>query len=111
MSDQVKIVVTVPEDAADALREASGNAGAGKIGEYSFCSFSLKGTGRFLPSDKANPAIGTQGQLEQVTEERIEVTCDKKMMQAVVTAIRKAHPYEEPAINIYPLLDVDKSEG
>ena len=110
MSEQVKIVVTVPEDTADAVREAIGKAGAGRIGEYGHCSFTIKGTGRFLPGDKANPAIGAQGQLEQVAEERIEVTCDRGLAENAIAAIRQAHPYEEPAIDVYPLLDIDKLE-
>ncbi len=105
MSERVKIVVTVPEDAADVLREAMGQAGAGEIGEYSHCSFSVKGVGRFLPSDQANPAVGSRGQLERVTEERIEVTCSVDLLDQVTEVIRQAHPYEEPVIDIYPLLD------
>lgn len=65
------------------------------------CSFSVKGTGRFLPIDGANPAIGQVGKLEEATEERIEITCDSESVKAVVTAIRIAHSYEEPAIDIY----------
>lgn len=98
-----KIVVTVPENEADKLREAIGNAGGGKVGNYTHCSFSVKGTGRFLPVDGANPAIGQVGQLEEVAEERIEITCDSESVKAVVAAIRGAHSYEEPSINIYKL--------
>jgi len=98
-----KIVVTVPEDEADKLREAIGNAGGGKVGNYTYCSFSVKGTGRFLPIDGANPTIGQVGQLETVTEERIEITCDNDSVKEVVAAIREAHSYEEPAIDVYKL--------
>lgn len=69
----VKIIVTVPESEADSLREVIGRAGAGKVGNYVHCSFSLKDTGRFMPQNGANPAIGQVGRLEQVEEERIEV--------------------------------------
>lgn len=101
-----KIVVTVPEDEADNLREAIGNAGGGKVGNYTHCSFSVKGTGRFLPVDGAKPAIGHVGQPEEVAEERIEITCDDDSVKAVVAAIRDAHSYEEPAIDVYKLEDV-----
>jgi hypothetical protein len=103
--DIVKIVVGVPESHADAVREAIGNAGAGKFGNYSFCSFSSKGVGRFLAGKGSHPAVGTIGKLEEVIEERIEVTCQKDLVDTVVKAIKKAHPYEVPVIDIYPLLN------
>ncbi len=101
-----KIVVTVPEDQADALRQAIGNAGGGKVGNYTHCSFSIKGTGRFLPTEGAKPAIGQVGQPEEVAEERIEVTCSGDTVKAVVAAIRQAHSYEEPTIDVYELTDL-----
>lgn len=100
-----KVVVTVPEGDANALREVIGNAGGGEIGNYTHCSFSVKGTGRFLPVDGASPAIGEVGKLEEVAEERIEVTCDEENLKAVVEAIRQHHSYEEPAIDLYKLED------
>ncbi|MEI8187552.1 MAG: hypothetical protein WCG30_01230 [Candidatus Saccharibacteria bacterium] len=104
MSKLVKLVVTVPELDADNLRKAIGDADGGKIGNYSHCSFSVKGIGRFLPENGANPAIGEVGKPEEVLEERIEVTCEADKLKNVIDAIRKAHPYEEPAIDIYPML-------
>lgn len=104
MSQLVKIVVTVPEADADNLRYAIGNADGGKIGNYTHCSFSIKGIGRFKPEEGANPTIGKLGKLEQVAEERIEVTCEQNKLKNVIQAIRKVHPYEEPAIDIYPML-------
>lgn len=101
-----KVVVTVPENEADKLREAIGSAGGGKVGNYTHCSFSVKGTGRFLPVDGANPAIGQVGQLEEVAEERIEITCDGESVKAVVDAIRATHSYEEPAIDVYELAEL-----
>jgi len=101
-----KIIVTVPENEAGRLREAIGNAGGGKIGNYTHCSFSVKGTGRFLPTDGANPTIGHVGQAEEVAEERIEITCDGDNVKAVVAIIREVHPYEEPAIDVYELANL-----
>jgi hypothetical protein len=102
---RVKIVVTVPPENADAIREALGKTGAGKLGSYTYCSFSVIGTGRFLPDENAHPHIGTPNKLEVVTEERIEVICPCTDAKIIITALRAAHPYEEPAIDIYPLLD------
>jgi hypothetical protein len=98
-----KIVVTVPIEGADKVRQAVGEAGGGKIGNYSFCSFSVRGIGRFLPEEGANPSIGNVGKLEEVIEERIEITCNDEDVASVTTAIRKSHPYEEPAIDVYVL--------
>lgn len=103
MSQFVKIVVTVPETHADAVREAIGNAGGGRVGNYSHCSFSSKGIGRFLPIEGANPAIGVVGTPEQVPEERIEVTCERGLLSTVVAAIKSVHPYEEIALDVYSL--------
>lgn len=101
----VKIVTFVPVENASAIRQALGNAGAGHIGEYSFCSYSVVGKGRFVPSSSAHPHIGTAGQAEAVDEERVEVVCDRANAKAVIAALRLAHPYEEVAFDIYPLVD------
>ncbi len=105
--DKVKIVVFAPEAHADTIREAIGKAGGGVIGKYSHCSFSIKGVGRFKPLKGAKPAIGRVGQFESVKEERIELVCPKSKVKKVLKAINKAHPYEEPATDIYPLLELD----
>jgi len=98
-----KIVVTVPVESAVKVREATGKAGGGKQSNYSFCSFSVRGVGRFKPEEGAHPAIGEVGKLEEVEEERIEVTVADEFVSEIVAAIRAAHPYEEPVIDIYPL--------
>ncbi|PIZ00311.1 hypothetical protein COY62_03250 [bacterium (Candidatus Howlettbacteria) CG_4_10_14_0_8_um_filter_40_9] len=105
MKDLVKIVVTVPEKDADKLRKAISDAGVGKAGDYTHCSFSVKGVGRFLPQDGAHPTIGQVGKLEEVVEERIEVTCEKDQWEDIVQIIKNNHPYEEPVIDVYPLLN------
>lgn len=101
---RVKITTTVPSENADALREALGKAGAGVIGEYSFCSFSVVGKGRFKAGDNSNPHIGKPGEFEVVEEEQVEVTCDQDKAKQVIAALRQSHPYEEPIIEITPLL-------
>lgn len=103
MAKSVKIVVGVPETHADKVRKAMGDAGAGKIGDYSHCSFSAKGIGRFKPLAGANPSIGEIGKIEEVAEEQIETVCLKKDLEKVIDAIKRVHPYEEIAISIYPL--------
>ena len=102
---KVKIITFVPIEDADSVRKALGDAGAGQIGEYSFCSYSVIGEGRFTPSDNANPHIGRQGVAEIVKEERIEVVCSRVNAKEVIEAMKRAHPYEEVAFDIYPLID------
>lgn len=105
-SKNVKIVVFVPISHADIVREAMGESGAGEIGNYTFCSFSTKGIGRFKPGEGANPTIGRVGILESVDEERIEAVCSRDRVKDVIDAIKKVHPYEEAALDIYPLEEI-----
>ena len=100
----VKIVVYVPETHADAVRKALGEAGAGAVGDYAYTSFSVKGVGRFLPLAAAHPAIGKAGVMEEVVEERIETVCYRKDLDKIIVAVKKVHPYEEVAIDVYPLV-------
>jgi hypothetical protein len=106
MIELVKLVIFIPEENADDMRATLGEAGAGTIGEYTFCSFSTKGLARFKPSDSANPHIGTANKMETVTEERIEVACEKEQAPRIITLIKDAHPYEEVVIDIYPMLSL-----
>lgn len=103
MAGRKKIVVYVPLSHADAVRAAIGEAGGGKLGNYSFCSFSTRGMGRFQPGEGAAPHIGSAGKREQVEEERIEVTCDPDVVGKVIAAIKAAHPYEEIPLDVYAL--------
>lgn len=104
---RVKIFVTVPQKSVTKVRNAVCKAGAGVIGNYSFCTSSTKATGTFLPNEKANPFLGEKGKLEIVEEEKLEFVCEVSKVKNVIKALRKAHPYEEPAIDIVPLLDED----
>ena len=103
--NKVKIYVTIPEDYTEQVRNAICNAGAGVIGEYTFCTTSVKSIGTFIPSSNANPYIGKNNELEIVNEDKLEVICDIKIAKQVISELRKAHPYEEPAIDIVPLID------
>lgn len=102
---KVKIFVMVPKENLDDVRTAMCNAGAGVIGNYTFCSTSTKSVGTFIPSDNAKPYIGEQNKLEFVEEEKLEVICDVENVKNVIQELRKKHPYEEPAIDIVPLMD------
>ncbi|OGH72205.1 MAG: hypothetical protein A2921_03710 [Candidatus Magasanikbacteria bacterium RIFCSPLOWO2_01_FULL_43_20b] len=106
-SEFVKIRVTVPRgEVAEKVRQVLGEAGAGVQGNYDNCSFSYPVVGRFRPLAGANPAIGSVGKLEEVEEEMIEMLCHKDKVEEVIAALKKAHPYEEPAIDIIPRLEV-----
>jgi hypothetical protein len=102
----VKIRVAVPVDSADAVRRALAEAGAGVQGNYDQCSASWKQVGRFRPLSGAKPAIGAVGALEAVEEEVIETLCSQDKVAAAVAAVKKVHPYEEPAIDIISRFEV-----
>ena len=104
---RVKIFVTVPPENVEEVRTAVCKAGGGVIGNYSFCTSSTKSEGTFLPNEKATPYIGKRGALEFVEEEKLEFVCDVTKVKGVLSALREAHPYEEPAIDIVPLIDED----
>jgi len=110
-SNYVTIVFTVPETHADAVREAMGRAGAGRVGNYSFCSYSSKGIGRFMPNHGSHPYLGKEGVLEEVAEERIETVCSKDVLENVLEEIKKAHPYEEMVIDIYPVYEIGRKKA
>ncbi len=106
-----KWVVFVPAADADAVREALFAAGAGRIGEYSHCSWTVAGTGQFLPHDGASPAIGEVGTVEKVSEDRVEVIAPARLRAKILAAMRAAHPYEEPAFDILPLAPIPGDVG
>lgn len=98
-----KVVVYVPEEAADQVRDTMAEAGAGHIGNYAFCSFRSLGTGTFLPLPGADPYVGDIGNLEEVSEFRLEMIVSEWKLQRVVDAMLLKHPYEEVAYDIVPL--------
>ena len=100
-----KLVVFVPSEALDAVRDAVFAAGAGRIGEYERCSWYAAGTGTFLGGEETSPALGERGQEERVSELRLETVYPADREADVVRALREAHPYEEPAFDLYPLAD------
>jgi dinuclear metal center YbgI/SA1388 family protein len=98
-----KLVVFVPESHHEAVRNAVFNAGAGGIGHYSHCSFTLEGTGTFLPGEGSKPFIGKPGQFETVKEVRLETVLSEGIERKVIQAMLKAHPYEEVAYDLYSM--------
>lgn len=106
--EHVKIAVFVPVTHADIVRKAIGDAGAGALGNYSHCSFSSRGIGRFKPNEKAKPHIGEANKIEEVDEEKIEVICPRTAAKTIIAAIKKVHPYEEVALDVYPLMDEEE---
>ena len=99
-----KLVVFVPPEALDPVRDALFAAGAGRIGAYERCSWYTEGTGTFLGGEGTEPAVGEAGGEERVPELRLETVFPAERHEEVVAALRRAHPYEEPAFDVYQLL-------
>jgi hypothetical protein len=99
-----KLVVFVPGEALDAVRDAVFAAGAGRIGDYERCSWYAEGTGTFLGGEGSSPTVGEAGREERVPEFRLETVFPAEKLDEIVAALRSAHPYEEPAYDVYPLV-------
>jgi dinuclear metal center YbgI/SA1388 family protein len=113
-SDQarfIKLVAFIPEEHFSKVSQAVFEAGAGHIGEYSHCGFSLEGEGSFLPGEKTDPFIGRSGKLEKVQERRFETVLPQAFKGRVLKALKEAHPYEEVAYDLYSLKDVESNQG
>lgn len=103
-ASQLKLVTFVPEKDADRVAQALFDAGAGRIGGYTHCSFQTKGIGTFFGEEgKTNPAVGESGRLERADELRIETVVSLSKVEQVIRALRRAHPYEEPAFDLNQL--------
>ena len=109
--NQIKLVVFVPEDNVEKVSNAIHRSGGGIIGNYSNCSFRIKGTGTFKGAEETNPAIGTKDKLESVDEIRLEVIVDNWKLPEVIVAMKSAHPYEEVAYDLYPLKNENSNYG
>ncbi|MFC7320903.1 Nif3-like dinuclear metal center hexameric protein [Halobacillus campisalis] len=107
----VKLTVFVPESHTDYVRDAISEAGAGHIGDYSHCTYQVSGEGTFKPLEGSNPLIGSQGDLEKVKEDRLETILPKEKVDTVIHSMRKAHPYEEAAYDVFPLLNEGQKRG
>ena len=100
-----KLVVFVPREALDPVREALFEAGAGRIGDYERCSWYTEGTGTFLAGQSASPSLGQPGREPRLAELRLETVYPAEREAEVVAALRRAHPYEEPAFDLYPVAE------
>ena len=105
MTDRVKLVWFVPEDWLEATRDAVFKAGGGRIGDYERCSWYTAGTGTFLGGEETAPAVGERGREERVPELRVETVVPRDRLENAIAALVHAHPYEEPAYDVYPLVD------
>jgi dinuclear metal center YbgI/SA1388 family protein len=110
-SELLKLVVYVPKGYEEDIKKALGDAGAGSIGQYSRCSFISEGKGEFVPLEGTNPFTGLLGKVERVEEARIETVLPAQLEKKVLSAMIKAHPYEEVAYDVYPLKNKSKSLG
>jgi hypothetical protein len=102
---RLKLVWFVPEEALHATRDAVFAAGGGRIGGYERCSWYAAGTGTFYGGEGTSPALGESGREERVAELRVETVVPEGRIRDAIVALRLAHPYEEPAYDVYPLVD------
>lgn len=102
-----KLVFFVPESHKELVKEAIFNAGAGQFDGYEFCSWETLGTGQFRPLSGSQPFIGESGKIERVNEYRVETICTNDTIKAAVSALKLAHPYEEPAYQYWPVNQED----
>ncbi|GMR01208.1 MAG: YqfO family protein [Gammaproteobacteria bacterium] len=101
-----KICVYVPENSVENLKQALFDAGAGRIGNYDSCCWQTGGTGQFRPLQGSNPAIGSLDEVERVREVKIEMVCADDLVKGAVQAIKGSHPYEEPAFDVWELVEI-----
>lgn len=98
-----KLCFFVPVEHAESTKMAVFEAGGGKIGDYDCCAWQTKGQGQFRPLEGSNPFLGSQGEIERVEEFRVELVCEDHLIKPAVEALKSAHPYEEPAYEVYRL--------
>lgn len=98
-----KICFYVPLSHAEQVKNALFESGAGKIGQYSCCAWQVQGEGQFMPLEGSNAFIGEKNHLEKVPEYKVEMVCDKDLIHTAIAALKNAHPYEEPAYQVFKL--------
>lgn len=101
-----KICIYVPISHIEKVKNAMFEAGAGKIGNYGACSWQVLGEGQFMPLSGSHAFIGSEGHLERLSEYKVEMVCEESYLKKVITALKQAHPYEEPAYQVWRLEDV-----
>lgn len=100
-----KLCIYVPQSHVEEVKTAVFAAGAGRMGDYESCAWQTLGQGQFRPGSGADPFIGEAGELEKVMEYKVEMICSEDCIAAVIQALKEAHPYEEPAFDIIPMID------
>ena len=108
--NRVKLSVAIPPESVEEVRKAICEAGAGVLGNYTYCTMTTECIGTFRPDENAEPYIGKNSELNRVKEVKLETFCDVKDVKKIVARLREVHPYEEPSIEIVPLLDEDSFE-
>lgn len=103
----LKLCVYIPETHLEVVKQALFGAGAGRIGDYDSCSWQIKGEGQFRPLEGSQPYLGQKGNVEKVSEYRVEMVLEEKILPSVLLALSISHPYEEPAYDIVRLMDID----
>ncbi len=98
-----KFCFFVPESDAETTKNAVFEAGGGRIGDYDCCAWQTRGQGQFRPLAGSNPHLGRHGELERVGELKVEMVCEDHLIRDAVAAMKQAHPYEEPAYEVYRL--------
>lgn len=101
-----KICFYAPASHADIIKAAMFEQGAGKIGQYSCCAWQVLGEGQFMPLDGSHAFIGEKNKVEKISEYKIEMVCDDEVIHAVIQALKKSHPYETPAYQVWRLEDI-----
>ena len=104
-----KLAFFVPADHKEQVKQAIFATGAGRIGNYDCCSWETLGSGQFRALEGSNPFIGQQGVIETVQEYRVELVCEDHLVKAAIAALRSAHPYEEPAFDLWKLETIPPS--
>jgi hypothetical protein len=101
-----KIGIFIPASHLEAVKQSMFAAGAGRIGNYDCCAWQTLGQGQFRPMQESQPFIGQQGVIATVEEYRVEMVCDESVIKAVIAAMKRAHPYETPAYDVWQLTDI-----
>ncbi|MBZ2168215.1 YqfO family protein [Marinobacter sp. F4216] len=96
-----KLCYFVPESHLEKTKQALFDVGAGRIGDYDSCAWQCRGQGQFRPLDGSDPFLGVVGALEKVDEYKVELVCEDSLIRTALEALKQAHPYEEPAYEVY----------
>lgn len=103
-----KLCFFIPESHVEETKQALFNKGAGRIGQYDHCSWQVLGEGQFRPLEGSTPFLGAQDKIEKVIEFKVEMVCEDNVIAEVVKELISTHPYQEPAYEIYKMVDMER---